>query len=128
MRSLLFLTVLAVLSCAPKVEEKVLLPVEGNVFGEGRGVFIHSSCKDYARAVKSGRVIYAGRDVRNYGWVIILEHRDGSVSVYGRVGRPWVRTGERVKRRQVLGKVGFYRGRCGVYYELRDRHGIPVLR
>ena len=41
MRSLLFLTVLAVLSCAPKVEEKVLLPV--------------------------GRVIYAGRDVRNYG-------------------------------------------------------------
>ncbi|WP_457600720.1 murein hydrolase activator EnvC family protein [Hydrogenivirga sp.] len=122
-------------SCAPKrsvVEKpKVVkpvyhLPVKGAVYKSGRGVFIKTRCSGFVRAVQSGKVAYSGRDLGNYGWVVIVEQEDGFVSVYGKLGKPWVKSGERVRNRQVIGRVGRVKDACGVYYELRNSTGEPV--
>ncbi|NPA41975.1 MAG: M23 family metallopeptidase [Aquificae bacterium] len=137
-----FVLVLIFLSCAPapkKVEKKVerqppkiekprkyLPPVKGTPVPSGRGVFIKAKCGSFVRAVEGGKVAYAGKSINNFGWVVIVEQRDGLVAVYGRLGELWVRTGERVRARQVLGRVGRYKNTCGVYYEVRDRRGRPL--
>lgn len=133
MRGLLFVLVaLLMYSCAQKVDrispEKPVYyaPLKGYPSKLDRGFVIRSSCDKYVRAVESGRVVYSGKDISSYGWVVIVEQTDGFVSVYGRMSKPWVRTGEKVKRRQVVGKVGRLKSSCGVYYELRDHEGNPV--
>ena len=132
MRVLVLAVLLLLFSCAQRVERvseerpAYYPPAKGIVKESGRGFFIRTSCGDYVRAVEEGRVVYSGKDLGNYGWVVIVEQKDGLVSVYGKMERPWVRTGERVKVRQVIGKVGKDKGVCGLYYELRDRKGDPV--
>ncbi|MDQ7039007.1 MAG: M23 family metallopeptidase [Aquificota bacterium] len=101
-------------------------PVKGEKIRMGRGVFIRTRCGAFFRSVGEGKVIYAGRDVGNFGWVVMVRQTDGFVAVYGKTGKPWVRTGERVKARQVLGRVGKGRKGCGIYFELRNRRGDPV--
>ncbi len=103
------------------------IPVKGEIKSAGRGFFIKTKCGNFVRAVESGKVVYSGRDIESYGWVVIVEQEDGFASVYGKLGRPWVRTGERVKRRQVIGKAGKSREGCGMYYELRNSLGEPVI-
>ncbi len=128
----LLLLAFLLFSCAPvKVEKKkeipvYLAPVSGERLKEGRGLFIRTRCGKFFRAVEGGKVVYVGKDVENFGWVIVVEQWDGFVSVYGKVKKPWVKTGERVKPRQVLGRVGRTRRRCGLYFELRDPVGNPV--
>jgi murein DD-endopeptidase MepM/ murein hydrolase activator NlpD len=135
-RALTLLSALLLVSCSytpVKVEVRkgpqvpvYYAPVKGERLKEGRGLFIRSRCGAFFRSVGDGRVIYVGKDVENFGWVLLIEHTDGFVSVYGKVKRPWVRTGERVKARQVLGKVGRTRRGCGLYFELRNRRGDPI--
>ena len=102
------------------------VPVKGRVQEKGRGYFIYTRCGSFFRAVEGGKVAYSGKDLDNYGWIIIIEQEDGNVGVYGKVGKPWVNQGERVKRRQVLGKVGRSKGKCGIYFEVRNSEGAPL--
>ncbi len=136
MRVLLFALILLLASCAHrpvKVEKRNAVipvyytPLKGSMRKTERGVFIRGRCSDFVRAVESGKVVYSGRDINSYGWVVIVEQEDGFVSVYGKLSKPWVRRGERVRRRQVIGKVGRLKNACGVYYELRNSYGEPVL-
>ncbi|EDP75782.1 M23 family metallopeptidase [Hydrogenivirga sp. 128-5-R1-1] len=135
MKALLILTLFFIASCAqrpvkverPETRTPVYhAPVRGVFNKTPRGVFIKTSCSKFVRAVKEGDVVYSGRDIESYGWVVIVNQRDGFVSVYGRLSKPWVKTGERVKDRQVIGKVGRNKDACGVYYELRDAYGKPL--
>jgi septal ring factor EnvC (AmiA/AmiB activator) len=111
---------------APKRELVYYAPVKGVIKEQERGFFIQTRCGEFFRSVEAGKVVYSGRDVDNYGWVIIIEQKDGNVGVYGRVGKPWVNQGERVKVRQVIGKVGKFKGICGLYFEVRDKTGKPL--
>jgi len=123
---------LLIFSCAPKREvaaPKVpvyRVPVKGKLIVSGRGFFIRTECGSYIRTVAPGKVVYSGRDIGSYGWVVIVRQEDGYTSVYGGLARSWVRSGERVKIRQVIGEAGKMRGNCGVYYELRNALGDPV--
>ena len=56
-------------------------------------------------AMRSGTVAFAG-DMRGYGTVIILEHTPNLRTVYAHLSELNVRTGERVKGRQIIGKSG----------------------
>ncbi|RLJ70750.1 peptidase M23-like protein [Hydrogenivirga caldilitoris] len=136
MKFLLTAVIMLIVSCAQrpvKVEKpeikvpEYFTPVKGNFHKGERGFFIETKCSDFVRAVESGKVIYAGRDLENYGWVVIVEQSDGFVSVYGKLKDPWVKTGEGIKSRQVIGKVGEDKGTCGIYYELRDAYGKPIF-
>ena len=57
-------------------------------------------------ASKSGTVIYRGFQKRGYGNVIILQHEDGSHTVYAHAQKTIVKKGKSVEKGQVIGFVG----------------------
>jgi murein DD-endopeptidase MepM/ murein hydrolase activator NlpD len=57
-------------------------------------------------ASKTGLVIYRGYQKRGYGNVIILQHEDGSHTVYAHAQKTIVKKGKSVEKGQVIGFVG----------------------
>jgi len=111
----------------PTVEvPKVPMPVKGVPIRTQRGYFIKSSCDESFRAVEKGKVLYAGDNLKGYGWVVIVEQEDGYITVYTRAERVFVKKGESVKKGQVLGKVGKQGQDCGIGFELRLKDGFPI--
>lgn len=105
---------------------KVPMPVKGVPVRSYRGYFIKSSCDEFFRAVERGKVLYAGNDLKSYGWVVIVEQEDGYITVYTKAERVFVKKGEIVKKGQVLGKVGKQGQECGIGFELRLKDGSPI--
>ncbi len=101
-------------------------------FGQSRvtgvtwsGIFIQTPEDQPVYAVARGRVAFADW-LRGFGWLIIIDHSDGYMSLYGnnkqllREVGSWVAPGEQV----ALSGSGFgAESRSGVYFELRrDGH------
>jgi hypothetical protein len=105
---------------------KVPMPVKGIPIKSQRGYFIKSSCDEFFRSIERGRVLYAGDDLKGYGWVVMVEQEDGYITVYTRAERVFVKKGESVKKGQVLGKVGKQGQDCGIGFELRLKDGSPI--
>jgi murein DD-endopeptidase MepM/ murein hydrolase activator NlpD len=105
---------------------KVRMPVKGVPIKSHRGYFIKSSCDEFFRAVERGKVLYAGNDLKSYGWVVIVEQENGYITVYTKAERVFVKKGESVKKGQVLGKVGKQGQDCGIGFELRLKDGSPI--
>ena len=57
------------------------------------------------RAVEEGEVIYSDQ-LRGYGNLIIIRHRDGLASVYSHNRKNLVREGEKVAKGKIIGEVG----------------------
>ena len=110
------------------------LPVQGPLtrrFGEARGGelrwngwLIGAAAGAAVRAIAHGRVAYADW-LRGYGMLLILDHGDGVMSLYGhnesllhQVG-DWVAAGDEIA---IVGQSGG--GEPGLYFELR-RDGRP---
>jgi murein DD-endopeptidase MepM/ murein hydrolase activator NlpD len=111
----------------PTVEvPKVPMPVKGVPIRSHRGYFIKSSCDEFFRAIERGKVLYAGDDLKGYGWVVMVEQEDGYITVYTRAEKIFVKKGESVKKGQVLGKVGKQGQDCGIGFELRLKDGSPT--
>ncbi|ADC88797.1 Peptidase M23 [Thermocrinis albus DSM 14484] len=104
---------------------RVAMPVYGSVMRDERGVFIKTNCGEFFRSVQEGTVLYAGSDLKTYGEVLVVNHGDFmTVYKYGR--NLLVRKGERIRKGQVLGQVGRWRGQCGIGFEVRDQEGSPI--
>ena len=58
------------------------------------------------RAADSGRVLYSGDEIRDYGNIIILKHKDGFISIYAHNDANAVGEGENIVRGQIIGRVG----------------------
>jgi murein DD-endopeptidase MepM/ murein hydrolase activator NlpD len=58
------------------------------------------------RAAEAGVVVYAGNELRGFGNLLLVKHRDGWVTAYAHAEELLVRRGEQVKRGQVIAKVG----------------------
>ncbi|MFN3813531.1 MAG: peptidoglycan DD-metalloendopeptidase family protein [Aquificaceae bacterium] len=101
-------------------------PVKGRPIKLRRGYFIETSCDDFFRSINQGKVLYSGDDIKSYSWLVIIEQVDGYVAVYGKANRIFVKKGERVKKEQVLGKVGREGERCGIFFDIRNKDGMPV--
>ncbi len=112
-------------------------PVSGRParnFGESRaggrmrwqGMLIQASEGEDVRAVSHGRVAYSGW-LQHYGLVLILEHGDGYLSLYGHNRSVYREVGEWVEAGEVVASVGDSGGqdRSGLYFEIR-RGGEPV--
>ena len=89
-------------------------PVRGSVtssYGYRKGTF-HSGIDIAARrgekvvAARSGVVIYSGRGFRGYGNMIIIEHKDQSVTLYAHNDSNLVKTNQRVKQGEPIATVG----------------------
>lgn len=105
---------------------KVQSPVKGKATPTDKGYYIATSCNEFFRSVSDGRVLYAGDDIKSYGWVAMIEDSNGMVYVYGKADSLLVKRGEEIKRGQPIGKVGKSSEGCGLLFEIRDQEGRPV--
>lgn len=90
-------------------------PLKGRILarygriGDGRrndGINIAGRRGDPVRAVADGTVTYAGNEIRGFGNLLLVRHADGWISAYAHNERVLVRKGERVRKGQVVSKVG----------------------
>lgn len=91
-----------------------------------RGVFIATDEGDSIRAVSGGRVAFADW-LRGFGLLLILDHGDGYMSLYGHNQAIYKDVGEWVGEGEVIAAAGRSGGYStpGLYFELRSK-GRPV--
>lgn len=105
------------------------MPVAGRVlaaYGQPRtadlvwqGWLIAAAPGDTVGAIAKGRVAYADW-LRGYGLLLILDHGDGFMSLYGQNESLRVEVGDWVEAGDVISTVGQgAQGRTGLYFELR---------
>jgi septal ring factor EnvC (AmiA/AmiB activator) len=120
---------------------KLRLPVSGEVlarFGSPRhsseganaptwkGVFIRAATGADVHAVAAGRVVFADW-LRGFGNLLILDHGDGFLSVYGNNESLLKNLGDQVASGDVIAEVGNTGGNSepGLYFEIRFQ-GRPL--
>ncbi|MDI1310356.1 MAG: peptidoglycan DD-metalloendopeptidase family protein [Methylotenera sp.] len=112
---------------------KLRLPVRGDVtnrFGSSRedtgiswkGLFIKASEGAEVKSVATGRVVFADW-LRGFGNLIILDHGNGFMSLYGNNQAVLKQVGDSVRPGDVIASVGNSGGNQtnGLYYELRSQ-------
>lgn len=107
-----------------------LWPVRGRVIGHygpgpsgthNDGVNIAAPEGSPVLAADAGVVAYAGNELRGYGNLILIKHADGWMTAYAHNGKLLVMRGERVRRGQVIARVGATGavGEPQLHFELR---------
>jgi septal ring factor EnvC (AmiA/AmiB activator) len=100
-------------------------PASGDVHSYGNGVLIRTPGGSEVHAVANGRVVYAGF-LRGYGMLLILNHGNGWMSMYGNNETLLHGVGDAVTAGQAVGTASAPTGtNTGVYFELRQ-NGQPV--
>ncbi|MEY2631681.1 MAG: hypothetical protein RIR00_335 [Pseudomonadota bacterium] len=119
-----------------RLKGNLRLPVRGNItgkFGNARegsnnwkGIFIRSGSGSEVRAIAQGRVVFADW-MRGFGNLLILDHGDGYLSIYGYNEAVLKKEGETVRGGEAVATVGNSGGNAesGLYFELRHQ-GQPV--
>jgi septal ring factor EnvC (AmiA/AmiB activator) len=120
-----------------RLKGRLPLPVNGRLlarYGDGKGVghlkwrgaFLAAREGQEVRAVHRGRVAYADW-LRGFGLLLILEHGDGYMTLYGHNQSLYREVGEWVDAGQVVAAVGNTGDapQAGVYFEIRH-NGEPV--
>lgn len=90
------------------------------------GVLIETAALAEVRAVAAGRVVFANH-FRNLGELIIVDHGDGYMTLYGNNGALRRAAGDEVAAGEVIAEVGATSGELarGLYFELRAG-GVPL--
>jgi len=114
-----------------KLKGSLRLPVRGELAGrfgtphhEGgistKGVFIRAAEGEQVRAIGAGRVVYADW-MRGFGNLLIVDHGEAYLSVYGNNESLLKQTGDSVRLGEPLATVGQSGGNeeTGLYFELR---------
>ena len=114
-----------------KAKGKLHWPVKGQLkqrYGSQRfntklrwkGVLIAASEGADVKAVADGKVVFADW-LRGYGFLIILDHGKGYMSLYGHNQRLNKKTGDKVNKGDVIAAVGSSGGQAesGLYFEIR---------
>jgi Membrane-bound metallopeptidase len=100
-------------------------PASGVVNSYGSGVLIKAGGGSEVHAVARGRVIYAGF-LRGYGMLLIVNHGNGWMSMYGNNETLLHGVGDQVDAGEAIGTASAPTGiNTGVYFELR-KGGQPV--
>ena len=115
---------------------ELTLPVAGNIahrFGSrktkgklhGNGIFIAASAGQPVHAVHLGRVVFSDW-LRGFGLLLIINHGEGYMSLYGHNQVLYQETGAWVQAGQLIAGVGNTGGQTqpGLYFEIR-KAGIP---
>ena len=116
-----------------QLKGRLRLPVAGelsNRFGSPRvdgqlsskGVFIRSKEGQEVHVVGSGQVVFADW-LRGFGNLLIVDHGDGYMSLYGNSEALFRKPGDDVRTGEVIASVGSSGGSAesGLYFELRYR-------
>lgn len=90
------------------------------------GVLIHAPAGTPVAAVAAGRVVFA-RWMRSFGLLIIVDHGDGYLSLYGHNQRLLKAPGEQVAAGDAIALVGDSGGQPGPALYLELRHGTAPV-
>jgi septal ring factor EnvC (AmiA/AmiB activator) len=97
-------------------------PAAGAVVSYGNGVLIKADAGSEVHAVARGRVVYAAF-LRGYGLLVILNHGDGWLSMYGNNESLLRNVGDQVEAGEAIGTASPTTGvNTGVYFELRHKN------
>lgn len=111
-------------------------PVNGNLynrFGRKRkgslrwkGVLINSNSGTPVKTVSQGMVLFADW-LKGFGWVIVVDHGEGYMSLYGHNQTLLKGVGEKVETGEPIALVGKSGGqsKAGLYFEIRHQ-GIAI--
>jgi septal ring factor EnvC (AmiA/AmiB activator) len=114
---------------------KLSLPVAGTItarFGEPRaegttwkGIFIQAQVGQSVKAIAEGKIVFA-QWLRGFGNMIIVDHGEGYMSLYGQNESLIKQVGALVKKGEPIALVGHHAEsqEAGVYLEIR-RYGQP---
>jgi len=116
---------------------KLPWPVKGKLrasFGSTRsqgdlkwsGVVIRSDYDTLIKAVSNGRIAFADW-LQGYGFITIIDHNDGYMSLYGYSQELYKQVGDWVESGEVIASVGDSGGQSqpGLYFEIR-KQGKPI--
>lgn len=116
-----------------QLKGRLQMPVRGELVGRfgsprsdsglsWRGLFIQAPAGREVRAVAPGRVVFADW-LRGFGNLLILDHGDGFMSLYGNNETLIGRIGELVRSGETVAIVGASGGNTvsGLYFELRHQ-------
>ncbi len=118
-----------------ELKGKLTLPVQGSITGRfggprrgddgaagpaWKGVFIRAAAGSDVRAVGAGQVVFSDW-LRGFGNLLVIDHGDGYLSVYGNNETLLRNAGEKVAVGEVVASVGNTGGNdtSGLYFELR---------
>jgi len=85
-----------------------------------RGIDIQAQAGDTVQAVREGDVVLAGY-MSGYGQTVMIDHRDGFISVYARNAKLLVKLGDHVFKGDAIAQVGQIGSRVVEHFEIR--HG-----
>ena len=90
------------------------------------GVVIRSDYDTPIRAVSNGRIAFADW-LQGYGFITIIDHNDGYMSLYGYSQELYKQVGDWVESGEVIASVGDSGGQSqpGLYFEIR-KQGKPI--
>ncbi len=88
-----------------------------NLFTFQKGITIKSVKNAEIRAVYDGKIAYAG-PLKNYGYIVILEHPGQYYTLYGQLGKTIGVEGDTVKQNEVVGISSDE----NVYFEIRNKN------
>jgi septal ring factor EnvC (AmiA/AmiB activator) len=124
----------------PSLKGRLPWPVEGKVaipYGSQKdpqfntpifrsGTYIQSNTDSYAKAVYTGKVVFA-EWFKGYGQLVIVNHGDGYHTLYGSLSEIFTKVGDIIKGKQPVGKVGNsgILNTPGLYFEVRYK-GKPL--
>ena len=84
------------------------------------GIDIQAQAGDTVQAVREGDVVLAGY-MSGYGQTVMIDHKDGFISVYARNARLLVKLGDHVYKSDAIAEVGQIGSRVVEHFEIR--HG-----
>jgi len=84
------------------------------------GIDIQTQAGDSVHAVREGDVVLAGY-MSGYGQTVMIDHKDGFISVYARNAKLLVKLGDHVTQGDPIAKVGQLGSRVVEHFEIR--HG-----
>ena len=91
-----------------------------------KGIDIAGRAGEPVRAAASGKVVYAGNELRGFGNLIIVKHDSEYISVYAHNQSMLVKDGQEVRRGQIIALMGSTdASRVELHFEVRLR-GKPV--
>ena len=128
------------LKAPPRTSSRFMWPVQGKViskFGKKKGglyndgLNIAAAAGSPVRAAENGVVAYGGQELAGFGNLILIKHSGGYVTAYAHNSVILVKRGQKVRRGQIIAKVGSTGAvaRPQLHFEIRKgRRSVNPLR
>lgn len=101
-------------------------PIIQNFDSNTKGIDISGTPGDAIKAAADGKVMYVGNGVRGLGNLVIVNHDNGFITVYGHNRKLLVKTGQQIKRGETVAELGDTETTSPrLHFEVR-RRGTPV--